>query len=196
MSSKAKWLIKIQKRCHFQPIWRLLRLHCVKCTLCHWQWKCCGVIAYTDWHEALKEQVVPDRCCQEHYQNCGRNFTNMFWNTVSCQQFRCKCVSLMVILCPYMLWKMCWNSRTQRTSFCNISKLRCQTQNPKMRMRERSKPTENHQKNIRRNGKKCSNVKISISCVSPMSSIIIMLDIFINLKTVQIRMRWWKSGTW
>ncbi|KAI3371575.1 hypothetical protein L3Q82_024139 [Scortum barcoo] len=27
-----------------------------------------------------EEKVVPDRCCQEHYQNCGRNSTNMFWN--------------------------------------------------------------------------------------------------------------------
>ncbi|XP_034032965.1 tetraspanin-9 isoform X1 [Thalassophryne amazonica] len=44
------------------------------------EWKCCGVIAYTDWHEALKEKIVPDRCCQEHYQNCGHNATNMFWN--------------------------------------------------------------------------------------------------------------------
>ncbi|XP_075898828.1 tetraspanin-9 isoform X2 [Nelusetta ayraudi] len=44
------------------------------------EWKCCGVIAYTDWHEAFKEKVVPDRCCQEHYQNCGQNSTNMFWN--------------------------------------------------------------------------------------------------------------------
>ncbi|XP_062246121.1 tetraspanin-9 isoform X1 [Platichthys flesus] len=44
------------------------------------EWKCCGVIAYTDWHEALQEKVVPDRCCQEHYQNCGQNSTNMFWN--------------------------------------------------------------------------------------------------------------------
>lgn len=43
------------------------------------------MIAYTDWHEALKEKVVPDRCCQEHYQNCGRNYTNMFWNRVSQQ---------------------------------------------------------------------------------------------------------------
>lgn len=43
------------------------------------------MIAYTDWHEALKEKVVPDRCCQEHYQNCGRNYTNMFWNRVSGQ---------------------------------------------------------------------------------------------------------------
>lgn len=43
------------------------------------------MIAYSDWHEALKEKVVPDRCCQEHYQNCGRNYTNMFWNTVSRQ---------------------------------------------------------------------------------------------------------------
>ena len=37
---------------------------------------------YTDWHEALQEKVVPDRCCQEHYQECGRNSTNMFWNRV------------------------------------------------------------------------------------------------------------------
>lgn len=44
------------------------------------------MIAYTDWHEALKEKVVPDRCCQEHYQNCGRNYTNMFWNRVSRQR--------------------------------------------------------------------------------------------------------------
>ncbi|KAG7275945.1 hypothetical protein CRUP_037236 [Coryphaenoides rupestris] len=43
-------------------------------------WKCCGVTAYTDWHDALKEKVVPDRCCQEHYQECGRNSTNMFWS--------------------------------------------------------------------------------------------------------------------
>uniref|UniRef100_A0A8C7MWQ8 Tetraspanin-9 n=2 Tax=Oncorhynchus kisutch TaxID=8019 RepID=A0A8C7MWQ8_ONCKI len=43
------------------------------------EWKCCGVVGYTDWHEALKEKVVPDRCCQEHYQECGRNSTNMFW---------------------------------------------------------------------------------------------------------------------
>ncbi|KAI4886727.1 hypothetical protein NFI96_014784 [Prochilodus magdalenae] len=44
------------------------------------EWKCCGVTGYTDWHEALKEKVVPDRCCQEHYQDCGRNVTNEFWN--------------------------------------------------------------------------------------------------------------------
>ncbi|XP_029523521.1 tetraspanin-9 [Oncorhynchus nerka] len=43
------------------------------------EWKCCGVVGYTDWHEALKEKMVPDRCCQEHYQECGRNSTNMFW---------------------------------------------------------------------------------------------------------------------
>lgn len=53
--------------------------------MCQSQWKCCGVIAYTDWHDALREKVVPDRCCQEHYQNCGRNSTNMFWNRVSSQ---------------------------------------------------------------------------------------------------------------
>uniref|UniRef100_A0A3P9KMD4 Tetraspanin n=2 Tax=Oryzias latipes TaxID=8090 RepID=A0A3P9KMD4_ORYLA len=43
------------------------------------EWKCCGVNAYSDWYEALQEKVVPDRCCQEHYQNCGRNTTSMFW---------------------------------------------------------------------------------------------------------------------
>ncbi|KAF6737150.1 Tetraspanin-9 [Oryzias melastigma] len=41
------------------------------------EWKCCGVNAYSDWYEALKEKVVPDRCCQEHYQNCGRNTTSI-----------------------------------------------------------------------------------------------------------------------
>ncbi|KAK0134609.1 Tetraspanin-9 [Merluccius polli] len=44
------------------------------------EWKCCGVTAYTDWHDALQDKVVPDRCCQEHYQECGRNSTNMFWS--------------------------------------------------------------------------------------------------------------------
>uniref|UniRef100_W5NJK8 Tetraspanin n=1 Tax=Lepisosteus oculatus TaxID=7918 RepID=W5NJK8_LEPOC len=43
------------------------------------EWKCCGVTSYTDWHEALQAPMVPDRCCQEHYQDCGRNSTNMFW---------------------------------------------------------------------------------------------------------------------
>uniref|UniRef100_A0A8C9RBN1 Tetraspanin n=1 Tax=Scleropages formosus TaxID=113540 RepID=A0A8C9RBN1_SCLFO len=43
------------------------------------EWKCCGVTGYTDWHDALKEKVVPDRCCQEHYEECGRNVTNLFW---------------------------------------------------------------------------------------------------------------------
>lgn len=46
------------------------------------QWKCCGVSGYADWHEALQEKVVPDRCCQEHYQECGRNATNQFWTQV------------------------------------------------------------------------------------------------------------------
>ncbi|XP_041110285.1 tetraspanin-9 isoform X1 [Polyodon spathula] len=43
------------------------------------EWKCCGVTGYADWYEALKDTVVPDRCCQEHYQDCGRNSTNLFW---------------------------------------------------------------------------------------------------------------------
>ncbi|XP_028666030.2 tetraspanin-9-like isoform X1 [Erpetoichthys calabaricus] len=45
------------------------------------EWKCCGVTDYSDWYDALKEQVVPDRCCQEHYQDCGRNSTSLFWPT-------------------------------------------------------------------------------------------------------------------
>ncbi|MBN3284311.1 TSN9 protein, partial [Polyodon spathula] len=43
------------------------------------EWKCCGVTGYADWYEELKDTVVPDRCCQEHYQDCGRNSTNLFW---------------------------------------------------------------------------------------------------------------------
>ncbi|MGH0129507.1 UNVERIFIED_CONTAM: hypothetical protein FKN15_030721 [Acipenser sinensis] len=46
------------------------------------EWKCCGVTGYADWYEALKETVVPDRCCQEHYQDCGRNSTNLFWQRI------------------------------------------------------------------------------------------------------------------
>ncbi|KAK1169190.1 tetraspanin-9 isoform X1 [Acipenser oxyrinchus oxyrinchus] len=42
------------------------------------EWKCCGVTGYADWCR-LKETVVPDRCCQKHYQDCGRNSTNLFW---------------------------------------------------------------------------------------------------------------------
>ncbi|XP_064200552.1 tetraspanin-9 isoform X1 [Anguilla rostrata] len=43
------------------------------------EWKCCGVTGFSDWHDALRERVVPDRCCQEHLQGCGRNATSMFW---------------------------------------------------------------------------------------------------------------------
>ncbi|KAG5845232.1 hypothetical protein ANANG_G00136620 [Anguilla anguilla] len=43
------------------------------------EWKCCGVTGFSDWHDALRERVVPDRCCQEHSQGCGRNATSMFW---------------------------------------------------------------------------------------------------------------------
>ncbi|XP_057180862.1 tetraspanin-9 [Triplophysa rosa] len=44
------------------------------------QWQCCGVTGHTDWHDALQEKTVPDRCCQEHYRECGRNATNVFWS--------------------------------------------------------------------------------------------------------------------
>ncbi|XP_054855088.1 tetraspanin-9 isoform X1 [Eublepharis macularius] len=37
---------------------------------------CCGVISYTDWYEVLGENTVPDRCCMENSQDCGRNSTN------------------------------------------------------------------------------------------------------------------------
>ncbi|XP_048011159.1 tetraspanin-9 isoform X1 [Megalobrama amblycephala] len=44
------------------------------------EWECCGVTGHTDWHDALQEKTVPDRCCQEHYRECGRNATNIFWS--------------------------------------------------------------------------------------------------------------------
>lgn len=47
------------------------------------QWQCCGVTGHTDWHDALQEKTVPDRCCQEHFRECGRNATNIFWSQVS-----------------------------------------------------------------------------------------------------------------
>lgn len=43
------------------------------------EWRCCGVVNYVDWHSALQEKVVPDHCCQEVYQGCGRNASNTFW---------------------------------------------------------------------------------------------------------------------
>uniref|UniRef100_A0A672NUK6 Tetraspanin n=1 Tax=Sinocyclocheilus grahami TaxID=75366 RepID=A0A672NUK6_SINGR len=44
------------------------------------EWQCCGVTGHTDWHDALQEKTVPDRCCQEHYRECGHNATNVFWS--------------------------------------------------------------------------------------------------------------------
>ncbi|KAI5093968.1 tetraspanin-9 isoform X1 [Silurus meridionalis] len=44
------------------------------------EWQCCGVIGHTDWHDALPDKTVPDRCCQEHYKECGRNASNIFWS--------------------------------------------------------------------------------------------------------------------
>uniref|UniRef100_A0A8C1LBI1 Tetraspanin n=2 Tax=Cyprinus carpio TaxID=7962 RepID=A0A8C1LBI1_CYPCA len=44
------------------------------------EWQCCGVTGHTDWHDALQEKTVPDKCCQEHYRECGRNATNVFWS--------------------------------------------------------------------------------------------------------------------
>uniref|UniRef100_A0A2D4IRQ0 Tetraspanin-9 n=4 Tax=Micrurus TaxID=8634 RepID=A0A2D4IRQ0_MICLE len=44
---------------------------------------CCGVTDYRDWYPVLGDNVVPDRCCMEHSQDCGRNSnnTNLVWKT-------------------------------------------------------------------------------------------------------------------
>uniref|UniRef100_A0A7N5JWY4 Tetraspanin-9 n=1 Tax=Ailuropoda melanoleuca TaxID=9646 RepID=A0A7N5JWY4_AILME len=43
---------------------------------------CCGVTDYTDWYPVLGENTVPDRCCMENSQGCGRNTTTPLWRTV------------------------------------------------------------------------------------------------------------------
>ncbi|KAI3366634.1 hypothetical protein L3Q82_009319 [Scortum barcoo] len=43
------------------------------------EWRCCGVMNHNDWYAALHENVVPDPCCQQFYQDCGRNASNTFW---------------------------------------------------------------------------------------------------------------------
>ncbi|XP_017685601.1 tetraspanin-9 isoform X3 [Pipra filicauda] len=43
--------------------------------------KCCGVNDFTDWYPVLGENVVPDRCCTENSQDCGRNSTELVWKT-------------------------------------------------------------------------------------------------------------------
>lgn len=49
----------------------------------HLQMRCCGVTDYTDWYPVLGENTVPDRCCMENSQGCGRNTTTLLWRTVS-----------------------------------------------------------------------------------------------------------------
>lgn len=44
--------------------------------------RCCGVTDYTDWYPVLGENTVPDRCCMENSQGCGRNSTTPLWKTV------------------------------------------------------------------------------------------------------------------
>lgn len=44
--------------------------------------RCCGVTDYTDWYPVLGENTVPDRCCMENSQGCGRNSTTPLWRTV------------------------------------------------------------------------------------------------------------------
>lgn len=61
--------------------------------VCVHQWHCCGVMSHNDWYAALHENVVPDRCCQQFYQGCGRNASNTFWTRVSV------CDVLKVVLC-------------------------------------------------------------------------------------------------
>lgn len=48
----------------------------------HTQMHCCGVTDYTDWYPVLGEDTVPDRCCMENSQGCGRNTTTPLWRTV------------------------------------------------------------------------------------------------------------------
>ncbi|XP_054683505.1 tetraspanin-9 isoform X3 [Grus americana] len=43
--------------------------------------KCCGVNDFTDWYPVLGENTVPDRCCTENSQDCGRNSTELVWKT-------------------------------------------------------------------------------------------------------------------
>uniref|UniRef100_A0A671FW12 Tetraspanin-9 n=2 Tax=Rhinolophus ferrumequinum TaxID=59479 RepID=A0A671FW12_RHIFE len=43
--------------------------------------RCCGVTDYTDWYPVLGENAVPDRCCMENSQGCGRNSTTPLWKT-------------------------------------------------------------------------------------------------------------------
>ncbi|XP_065497119.1 tetraspanin-9 isoform X1 [Caloenas nicobarica] len=43
--------------------------------------KCCGVNDFTDWYPVLGENTVPDRCCMENSQDCGRNSTELVWKT-------------------------------------------------------------------------------------------------------------------
>ncbi|XP_077871522.1 tetraspanin-9 isoform X2 [Ictidomys tridecemlineatus] len=43
---------------------------------------CCGVTDYTDWYPVLGENTVPDRCCMENSQGCGRNATTPLWKTI------------------------------------------------------------------------------------------------------------------
>ncbi|KAM9390454.1 LOW QUALITY PROTEIN: tetraspanin-9 [Phaethornis superciliosus] len=43
--------------------------------------KCCGVNDFTDWYPVLGENTVPDRCCTENSQDCGRNSTELVWRT-------------------------------------------------------------------------------------------------------------------
>uniref|UniRef100_A0A452UGV0 Tetraspanin-9 n=1 Tax=Ursus maritimus TaxID=29073 RepID=A0A452UGV0_URSMA len=43
--------------------------------------RCCGVTDYTDWYPVLGENTVPDRCCMENSQGCGRNSTTPLWRT-------------------------------------------------------------------------------------------------------------------
>ncbi|XP_027450209.1 tetraspanin-9 isoform X2 [Zalophus californianus] len=43
--------------------------------------RCCGVTGHTDWYPVLGENTVPDRCCVENSQGCGRNTTTPLWRT-------------------------------------------------------------------------------------------------------------------
>lgn len=65
-----------------------------------WQMRCCGVTDYTDWYPVLGENTVPDRCCMENSQGCGRNATTPLWRTVR--------------LGVGAVWCMAWHGRPVR----------------------------------------------------------------------------------
>uniref|UniRef100_A0A8C0GAF8 Uncharacterized protein n=1 Tax=Chelonoidis abingdonii TaxID=106734 RepID=A0A8C0GAF8_CHEAB len=59
---------------------------------------CCGVTDYTDWFPVLGTNVVPDRCCMENSQDCGRNSTDLFEDNKHVLGTAGMCILIMQIL--------------------------------------------------------------------------------------------------